>query len=686
MKTRKILAAAAALCITTGTTIPAVYSGIPALPALTASAALDDEQVEIGDLTFRLTKSGAELIKCNTTVKGEVVIPAEAGGMSVRYIGYKAFYDCYKMTSVVIPDSVINIGDYAFEYCSSLTDISIPDSVTTIGSCAFSDTPWFNDRKSKELLIIAKDELVYASGLTGDIVVPDNITSIANCAFQGCTEITSVTLPDDLKKIGHDAFSGCSNLRSIELPGDLEYTGISPFSGSGLEKAVISDGMTFINSGLFEDCRELKSVTIPDSVERIEDDAFKNCEKLTDITLPAGLTYIGYTAFYCCSGLEELILPDSLSYIGKNAFEKCSSLKEISIPDNITDIMSGVFAGCTSLTTVKLPEELDIIPSGLFSGCTSLVSVNIPESVDEICESAFSGCSALSTITLPDYLQWIADEAFNGCTSLKSVTIPEYVYSIGRKAFADCTSLSDLVIDTEKISVRPYAFCNTAWFKEQCAANNVVVFDGTVAAGHICKGDVVIPEEAWAIDNSAFEGSIEMTSVHIPASVETIGANAFKDCDALTDVYYDGISSQWNLLKVSSEAAGNEQIFDNAELHFNTSVSIADDSYIRLWDNDIAYMLYNDHAVVIQNSNTLSGDIVIPEKVEGVPVTAVGDYAFLSHPARHRDLHRPECLPAVPQHDEHKYPGEGDLHRKPCICGMRFPCGARYPRRRDRIR
>lgn len=47
-----------------------------------------------------------------------------------------AFWNCFSLTSITLPDSIISIGSGAFSNCSALTRITIPNSVQNIGANA----------------------------------------------------------------------------------------------------------------------------------------------------------------------------------------------------------------------------------------------------------------------------------------------------------------------------------------------------------------------------------------------------------------------------------------------------------------------------------------------------------------------------------------------------------------------
>lgn len=57
----------------------------------------------------------------------------------VEIIGKSAFADCEKLTSVMLPNSLVRIETMAFFSCSCLASVTIPDSVSFIGPDAFAD-------------------------------------------------------------------------------------------------------------------------------------------------------------------------------------------------------------------------------------------------------------------------------------------------------------------------------------------------------------------------------------------------------------------------------------------------------------------------------------------------------------------------------------------------------------------
>ena len=162
------------------------------------------------------------LIEAKAEINGEY--KPESG---TRLIADSAFANCRSLTSVNLPEGLINIGKGAFKRCEALTDISISNSVISIGEIAFSGCGSLNitvDANNSAYcdidgVLFTKDKntiVAYAKDIIQpEYAVPDDVTNIGNSAFAGCAELTKVTIPDSVTRIDDSAFSSCKSLTDV---------------------------------------------------------------------------------------------------------------------------------------------------------------------------------------------------------------------------------------------------------------------------------------------------------------------------------------------------------------------------------------------------------------------------------------------------------------------------------------
>lgn len=125
---------------------------------------------------------------------------------SVAIIGEGAFYDCYYLTQISIPDSVKEIENSAFYGCNKLSSVSIGNGVVEIGAWAFKDCSELSNVSLGTSVQIIGEECFYECYDLTHIVLPDSIKRIEKSAFQA-TNLVSITIGQNLEFIGEKAFS-----------------------------------------------------------------------------------------------------------------------------------------------------------------------------------------------------------------------------------------------------------------------------------------------------------------------------------------------------------------------------------------------------------------------------------------------------------------------------------------------
>ena len=382
----------------------------------------------------------------------------------VEVIGASAF-KWGKLTTVVLPDSLIRIEDYAFAYSSKMKSITIPQNVVSIGDYAFEPYIYSSYSGISEVYFegaapvlgeyafgISKGEqklamLYYRDWMQGwnapsyegyptqvyesRYAVGDGYLYYSPIRGQivGCDEnLTKVTIPArigevEIVSISETAFQNHAKLEQLTIPVTVTAIPDEAFAGSALQEIVYEGTM-----------QEWLSIN--------ESNGFHCAERIliqcTDGTIPSDAVYAGTCGddlrwFYLEDGtlhiegsgamqdyatssdnsaeyppweflyseITAVVFSGNITYIGQAAFQWNRRITSVSLPDSCVEIGRSAFEGCVNLASIRFPDSVEIIGYRSFAGCKALTSLEIQKTAKEIRVGAFEGCSNLQKIILP---------------------------------------------------------------------------------------------------------------------------------------------------------------------------------------------------------------------------------------------------------------------------------------------
>lgn len=558
-----------------------------------------------------------------------------AFGSSITNSPENCIYYCKSLTSISIPKSVTSIGKYAFEGCSSLAKVEFAsiEQYFNITYAAYESNP----------LHYAHHLYINGSEVK-DLVIPEGITSIPSQFFNGCTGFTSVTFPNTLTTIGSNAFSGCRSLTSLTFPNTL----------------------TSINSGAFDSCSSLTSLTFPNSISYIGSSAFQSCSKLNSVTFGNNVNSIGSSAFNGTSiGVAHFTSTSPISSIADDTKLKFGT---IVVPDaavddyktawtNVAERIVGesdyntlksytVSANASSsalveevgenntLKVVKLKISGTINSYDMFVMKTKMVNLRELDLSDAtIVANAYNyGTDVSANNVFPDFLNGkilfnlilpntiteIKSGALSNCPGFESITIPASVITIGSRVFRSQLRSVEFAPSSQLTTISSSAFKGTSI--ESFVAPASLTTLGANAFEN-CTSLISVTLSVPQIGNYAFKGCTSLATVTLQNGVTTIGNYAFEGCTALKNVTIPtGVTS------IGSYAFNGCSALPNIELPQSlTTIS----QYAFQNCTSLASVTINEGLTLIGNY-AFSGCSTLPNITLPQSLTSVGQYAFLN--------------------------------------------------------
>lgn len=472
------------------------------------------------------------------------------------------FYEDDVLKSVALPSTLTNIGEYAFAYCKELTDITLPANVATIGNCAFN----------------------HCEALTA-ITIPAKVTTIGQYAFQYCMALEAVDMkPQTMTSIGRNAFDVCEKLTAFRVPEGITELGQSVFWGcKALQELTLPSTLTSLGTTVCRGCESLTSITFPAGLTFIGEGAFRECKMLGDITLPAALTSLGSYAFYQCEATEHVTFLGNgdVTLPGESQFSSMKSLKSIKLPDNLSTITRSMFYGCSQLPTIdmsrlpateirpyaffnckalasaQLPSAVATIGDHAFYYCSSLATILFPttlrtidseafrnaglttlqlnEGLETVKNYAFKDCDVLTTVTFPDKITTLGEYALDNCDELRSVVFPKDLTALPKSVCGTCKKLESIVLPENLQTIGQYAFYEANSLKSLALPQTLQTIGYAAFYNTKSLGALVLPSSLKTVGEEAFHYSM-MTSLTLNEGLETIGRNAFRECDRIKEV------------------------------------------------------------------------------------------------------------------------------------------------------
>jgi hypothetical protein len=376
-----------------------------------------------------------------------------------RYVLYGAFRGCTNLTSIIIPNNVIEIENYAFRGCSGLTSLTVY-TVTppTLGNYTFNNVPKnipvYVPCAAVNAYMTAQgwNEFTNYQGIDCDyhqiylMANPDEGGTVTGAGsylqWTSCTLTatasegwTFVNWTEDGNEVSTDAeytFTVTGERTIVANFNQINPDDIINFADANVKTICVANWDTNGDGELSYD--EATAVTTLGYV-------FSNNTTITtfnELQYFIGLTELqGSTNYHTNPSTPGVHPGPSTPQIGGGIsggtyyyygeFIGCSNLTSITIPENVTTINTNVFKNCTNLETLTVKAETPpTVGSATFYGVNKSIPVYVPTGTIPAYQSAsgwdeftnfqeipVSSCEIAATSNPPEGGTVTGDDVYN---------------------------------------------------------------------------------------------------------------------------------------------------------------------------------------------------------------------------------------------------------------------------------
>ena len=473
--------------------------------------ALQEGECTVNGIKYKYQSDGTAKVIANTPkYSGDIVIPETITYNNHTYtvteLVLDAFAHCTEMTSITLPNSLKTIG-ISFNECTGLKSITIPESVSKIDGYAFMNCSNLDTIYFKPYLSVPYTYYDYLGLISKDVLiyVPSILLDEYRAKWSEMTNIQPE--PIVINGLYYSIDVDKQNATVIQHPHEGGY---DPLLNITIPETIDIYGMTL-------------------SVDSIAPDAFRYSEDILSISIPNSVVSIGEYAFYNCSSLTSVNIPDGITAIGDRTFFGCGQLTSIIIPASVTGIGSYAFANCTGLTSIT-SEAVE--PPTCGSYCFRNVDKSIPLIVPEGSVAAYQEAKEwkdFSHIQEPPCVTLSGICGAEGANLTWSLTCDSVLTISGTGAMADWWGV------------------DSPWEPYRSRIKTVVIENGVTSIGYAsftqCDTltSITIPNTVTSIGAEVF-WNCPLTTITIPSSVLTIGNHAFVGCIDLTSITCEALT------------------------------------------------------------------------------------------------------------------------------------------------